>query len=102
MATKKTEVEEQEFLACCGSTRFAQEMVEVSPFSSLDEAIATARHVWFNKVDVNGWLEAFSAHPQIGQAPPPPPSSSSAHSTTSAQFSYSSPGSSFWVFLFNS
>ncbi|KAF3447589.1 hypothetical protein FNV43_RR12776 [Rhamnella rubrinervis] len=89
MGTKKIEVEEQEFLACCGSTRFAQEMVEVSPFSSLDDAIVAARHVWFNKVDVNGWLEAFSAHPQIGQTPfssSSSSSSSSAHST-SAQWS---------------
>ena len=72
---------EQDFLACCGSTRFAQDMAKASPFSSLQEAIAVARDVWFNKVDVHGWLQAFSAHPQIGHSP------SSAHST-SAQLSY--------------
>ncbi|XP_062097708.1 uric acid degradation bifunctional protein TTL isoform X2 [Humulus lupulus] len=77
---------EEEFLACCGSTRFAHELAKVSPFSSLQEAIAAARDVWFNKVDVNGWLQAFSAHPQIGHSPSPSSSSSSAHST-SAQWS---------------
>lgn len=40
------------------------------------------------KVDVNGWLEAFAAHPQIGESPSP-----SSH-TTSAQ-SLSLPFSSF-------
>ncbi|RVX13506.1 hypothetical protein CK203_021037 [Vitis vinifera] len=37
------------------------------PFANLDQAIDAARDIWFNKVDVNGWLEAFAAHPQIGQ-----------------------------------
>ncbi|GJS00015.1 uric acid degradation bifunctional protein TTL isoform X1 [Tanacetum coccineum] len=36
-----------------------------------------------NKVDVNGWLEAFAAHPQIGQNQP----SYKTSSTTSAQWS---------------
>lgn len=63
------ELEEKEMLACCGSTQFAKEMTAVSPFPSIDEAISVARQIWFNKVDVNGWLQAFSAHPQIGQSP---------------------------------
>ncbi|XP_022147094.1 uric acid degradation bifunctional protein TTL isoform X2 [Momordica charantia] len=63
----KFDFSEEEFQACCGSSKFAREMVAASPFSSLEEALATARLVWFNKVDVSGWLEAFSAHPQIGQ-----------------------------------
>ncbi|XP_030505932.2 uric acid degradation bifunctional protein TTL isoform X2 [Cannabis sativa] len=72
---------EEELVACCGSTRFAQQLAKASPFSSLQQAIAAARDIWFNKVDVHGWLQAFSAHPQIGQSPSP-----SAHST-SAQWS---------------
>nr|XP_011469582.1 PREDICTED: uric acid degradation bifunctional protein TTL isoform X2 [Fragaria vesca subsp. vesca] len=73
--------EEEEFRACCGSTQFAKEMAKASPFSSLEEAVTVARDVWFNKVDVTGWLQAFSAHPQIGHSPP-----SSSH-PTSAQWS---------------
>lgn len=36
------------------------------------------------QVDVNGWLEAFAAHPQIGQSP-----SETHKSPTSAQFCFS-------------
>lgn len=68
--------EEEEFLACCGSTKFAKEMAKASPFSSLHDAVTAARDIWFNNVDVTGWLQAFSAHPQIGNPP-----SSSSHST---------------------
>ncbi|GAV90038.1 Transthyretin domain-containing protein/OHCU_decarbox domain-containing protein [Cephalotus follicularis] len=60
------EMLEKDYLACCGSIQFAKEMALASPFPSLDHAISAARDIWFNKVDVNGWLEAFSAHPQIG------------------------------------
>ncbi|KAF7824274.1 uric acid degradation bifunctional protein TTL isoform X1 [Senna tora] len=58
--------DENDFFGCCGSARFAKEMALASPFVSLEDAISAARDIWFNKVDVNGWLEAFSAHPQIG------------------------------------
>ncbi|KAL4355989.1 uric acid degradation bifunctional protein TTL isoform X1 [Arachis hypogaea] len=74
--------EEKDFLSCCGSTTFAKHMAFASPFSSLEHAISVARDVWFNTVDVNGWLQAFSAHPQIGQQHAP-----SHASQTSAQWS---------------
>lgn len=78
----RLELEEKDFLACCGSTKFAKEMAALSPFHSLEKAIEAARDIWFNKVDVHGWLEAFSAHPQIGQT------RAAAHtSETSAQWS---------------
>ncbi|XP_017223816.1 uric acid degradation bifunctional protein TTL isoform X2 [Daucus carota subsp. sativus] len=73
---------EAEYLACCGSHKFAKQMVESGPFSSLEQAISAATHIWFNQVDVNGWLEAFGAHPQIGQSP-----SNDHKSPTSAQWS---------------
>ncbi|KAJ4727357.1 Uric acid degradation bifunctional protein TTL [Melia azedarach] len=69
MEVEMLELDEKELFVCCGSTQFAKEMAKASPFSSLDQAVSAARHVWFNLVDVNGWLEAFSAHPQIGQSP---------------------------------
>ncbi|XP_050237363.1 uric acid degradation bifunctional protein TTL-like [Mercurialis annua] len=71
--------EEKFFKACCGSTKFAQEMKLASPFTSLEQAVAVARDIWFNKVDVHGWLEAFSSNPEIGQP------SSASH--TAAQWS---------------
>uniref|UniRef100_A0A7N0TIS6 2-oxo-4-hydroxy-4-carboxy-5-ureidoimidazoline decarboxylase n=1 Tax=Kalanchoe fedtschenkoi TaxID=63787 RepID=A0A7N0TIS6_KALFE len=60
-------LEEGEYLACCGSAKFAKEMAAASPFASYDLAVQVARDIWFNRVDVNGWLEAFAAHPAIGQ-----------------------------------
>nr|AKF43380.1 transthyretin-like S-allantoin synthase protein [Erodium gruinum] len=74
--------DERDFVACCGSSKFAKEMALASPFSSLQAAVTTARDIWFNKVDVNGWLEAFDAHPQIGKSAP-----SNHKSETSAQWS---------------
>ncbi|KAL2630667.1 hypothetical protein R1flu_015353 [Riccia fluitans] len=41
-------------------------MTKRLPFSSLDDAIDAARSIWWNQVNVLGWLEAFSAHPRIG------------------------------------
>ncbi|KAJ8748340.1 hypothetical protein K2173_001759 [Erythroxylum novogranatense] len=76
-------IDEKEWLACCGSSEFAKQMAMASPFASLDLAVAAARDIWFNKVNVNGWLQAFSAHPQIGQSH----ISSSAPSSPSAQWS---------------
>lgn len=75
--------DEKDFVSCCGSTKFAKDMASASPFSSLQHAVSVARDVWFNNVDVNGWLQAFSAHPQIGQTHSP-----SVASQASAQFSY--------------
>ncbi|WVZ17220.1 hypothetical protein V8G54_010202 [Vigna mungo] len=73
--------DEKDFVSCCGSTKFAKDMVLASPFSSLQHAVSVARDVWFNNVDVNGWLQAFSAHPQIGNTHAP-----SVASEASAQF----------------
>ncbi|XP_010691956.1 uric acid degradation bifunctional protein TTL isoform X3 [Beta vulgaris subsp. vulgaris] len=75
-------LKEDDLLACCGSTKFAKQMAAISPFTDLHHAVQAAKDIWFNKVDVNGWLEAFSAHPQIGQSP-----SSSITTDTSAQWS---------------
>ncbi|KAE9611143.1 putative hydroxyisourate hydrolase, 2-oxo-4-hydroxy-4-carboxy-5-ureidoimidazoline decarboxylase [Lupinus albus] len=74
--------DEKDYVSCCGSTRFGKEMVLASPFSSLQQSISIARHIWFNNVDVNAWLQAFSSHPQIGQSHSP-----SLASQTSAQWS---------------
>ncbi|XP_050237360.1 uric acid degradation bifunctional protein TTL-like isoform X2 [Mercurialis annua] len=71
--------EEKDLMACCGSTKFAKEMTLASPFTSPEQAVAAATNIWFNKVDVYGWLEAFASHPQIGQSP------SASH--TAAEFS---------------
>ncbi|KAG0462117.1 hypothetical protein HPP92_020593 [Vanilla planifolia] len=62
---------EEDFLSCCGSNKFAKEMTAVAPFADIDHALRSARNTWFNKIDVNGWLEAFAVHPEIGTTSKP-------------------------------
>nr|XP_018680053.1 PREDICTED: uncharacterized protein LOC103982061 [Musa acuminata subsp. malaccensis] len=61
-------------LHCCGSKRFAREMAFACRFADVHHALRVARDIWFNKVDVAGWLEAVSAHLAIGATSPPSPS----------------------------
>lgn len=57
---------QEDFLAICGSTKFAAEMAKGAPFSSLSQAVELSRDIWWNEVDISGWLDSFAAHPQIG------------------------------------
>jgi OHCU decarboxylase len=54
------------FRDCCGSTRWASLMTLARPFASEDELIDTAAAIWKDLRDAD-WLEAFSAHPKIGE-----------------------------------
>ncbi|CAN6289238.1 unnamed protein product [Urochloa humidicola] len=60
----------EDVLRVNGSRRFAAAMAAASPFASLADALLAARRIWLNEVDVNGWLEAFAAHPAIGTTSP--------------------------------
>uniref|UniRef100_A0ACD5YKG8 Uncharacterized protein n=1 Tax=Avena sativa TaxID=4498 RepID=A0ACD5YKG8_AVESA len=60
----------EDVLRVNGSRRFAAALAAASPFASLADALLTARRIWLNEVDVNGWLEAFAAHPAIGTTSP--------------------------------
>ncbi|XP_065009046.1 uric acid degradation bifunctional protein TTL-like [Musa acuminata AAA Group] len=40
---------EEDVLRCCGSKRFAKEMVSASPFTDLDHALRSACDIWFDK-----------------------------------------------------
>jgi OHCU decarboxylase len=55
-----------EFLKCCGSTRWAQTMTQNRPFDSFEAVLATADDVWWS-LGTEDWLEAFRAHPKIGE-----------------------------------
>jgi OHCU decarboxylase len=55
-----------ELLKCCGSTRWAAQMIGERPFESLDDLIAKADRVWW-ALDPGDWLEAFRSHPKIGE-----------------------------------
>jgi len=52
-------------LACCGSERWAQAMLNLRPFADEADLAAVARRVWEGLAPAD-WLEAFSHHPRIG------------------------------------
>jgi OHCU decarboxylase len=57
---------ETEFLKCCGSKRWAQSMTSVRPFDGVDDLLAKADNLWWS-LNAEDWLEAFRAHPKIGE-----------------------------------
>jgi OHCU decarboxylase len=56
-------------LACCGSRRWATEMIALRPFESVDQLIEAADIAW-SKTSEPDWLEAFACHPRIGERGP--------------------------------
>jgi OHCU decarboxylase len=57
---------EAEFLRCCGSGRWARAMTEARPFGSLDAITRAGDAIWLS-LGQDDRLEAFAAHPQIGE-----------------------------------
>jgi allantoicase len=55
-----------ELLACCGSSTWAKRMVEVRPFGDLSRAREAAGRA-AEGLSERDWLEAFAAHPRIGE-----------------------------------
>ena len=56
----------QELLQCCGSKRWAEQLVADRPYASLENLIVRAHEVWWS-LDQSDWLEAFRSHPRIGE-----------------------------------
>lgn len=54
---------------CCGATRWARMMAAARPFASREAMAVTADVIW-SSLDRADWLEAFAAHPKIGQSGP--------------------------------
>lgn len=57
---------EAEFLKCCGSRRWARLMSSARPFRSVEELFQKAEELC-RSLSEEDWLEAFRAHPQIGE-----------------------------------
>ena len=57
---------ESEFLKCCGSKKWAQEMGRHLPFRGERDLFETAEQVWWSLAPED-WLEAFRSHPKIGE-----------------------------------
>lgn len=56
-------------LECCGSTRWAQSMAVRRPFKDERQLVEAAERIWWG-LSGDDWLEAFRAHPKIGEARP--------------------------------
>jgi 2-oxo-4-hydroxy-4-carboxy-5-ureidoimidazoline decarboxylase len=56
----------RELRRCCGSRRWVDRMTAARPFDSAEAMAATADAVWWS-LDRADWLEAFAAHPRIGE-----------------------------------
>jgi OHCU decarboxylase len=57
---------EVEFLKCCGSRNWARSLTDARPFTDADTLFREADSVWWSLHDED-WLEAFRAHPKIGE-----------------------------------
>ena len=57
---------EEELLKCCGSAAWAKGISRCRPFASFDALLQAAGEIWW-QLDAADWMEAFHAHPQIGQ-----------------------------------
>jgi OHCU decarboxylase len=58
---------EAQLLACCGSRQWAHRLAAERPFASADDLADAADRIW-RSLPADDWLEAFAAHPRIGQS----------------------------------
>ncbi len=54
-------------LACCGSTRWASEVAALRPFWDVGQLLNIGGRLW-RELPREDWLEAFRAHPKIGES----------------------------------
>jgi len=55
-----------ELRQCCGSRRWAEQMSNNRPYSTLESLITHADQLWWS-LTPDDWLEAFRSHPKIGE-----------------------------------
>jgi len=56
----------RELLACCASEVWAEEMAARRPFVAAEDVLTAAAAVWWT-LGEEDWLQAFAAHPRIGE-----------------------------------
>ena len=57
----------EQFRRCCGTTWWCEQMAACRPFADIDQVHDTADAI-FEQMAEGHWLEAFAAHPKIGDA----------------------------------
>jgi OHCU decarboxylase len=60
----------EEIVPCCGSQRWAHEMVRLRPFGSVAQLVEASDRVW-RGLGAEDWDEAFRSHPRIGERKAP-------------------------------
>jgi allantoicase len=75
-------IPEPELLACCGSREWARRMNQ--QFTDAGEMLTAADRIW-NKLSPQDWLEAFAAHPRIGEPTADPRASKEQSGVSGAQ-----------------
>lgn len=55
-----------ELLKCCGSQTWSAAMTNARPFASIEDLLTRADDIWWS-LSEDDWLEAFRAHPKIGE-----------------------------------
>ena len=77
---------ESHLLTCCGSRAWARSLTQQRPFLSPSSLETAAESTWF-ALPEPAWLEAFAAHPRIGETRPPTTTylTHSAHEQAAAQ-----------------
>jgi OHCU decarboxylase len=61
-----TEAAHSALLQCCGSQKWARRVSGLRPFATIDEVLRAAEDVG-DELNEQDWLEAFAAHPRIGE-----------------------------------
>ena len=59
-----------ELLKCCGSSRWVNDILAARPFSSTAQLYVKAEKIWL-ELGKDDYLEAFAAHPKIGESKAP-------------------------------
>lgn len=63
--SQSKEIAFKEVFNCCGSTSWANQVVNKRPFSTVEELKLVSDEIWKN-ISVGDVLEAFTHHPKIG------------------------------------
>lgn len=53
-------------MSCCGSREWTQRMTTARPYASIDAVLDASDRNWL-ALGEDDWLEAFAAHPRIGE-----------------------------------